>query len=165
MYSFLNKYGQALAFGLGIVVTLIFLAIIFSDPATDTLSTMSDEDKYNSSMFNFGLGTSILMTVLAAAGMLLFGVTQIFGNLKGSLKGIIGLGVVVALLLIAISATTGEPDHPQIQTAIDKFEDAQGTTFTAGNMKFIGGSIITALVMMAASFVVLIVFGVRNFFK
>ena len=166
MYSFLNKYGQALAFGLGVLITIIFVASALGSDAIDTIGPTSEEaDKYNSTLFNFGIGAAIALTILTVAAMTIFGVAQIISNLKSSLKGIIGLGVVILLMVIGYSMAPGEADHPTIVTAIDKFESAQGATLTPGNLKFIGGSIITALVMLAVSFVVLIVFGVRNIFK
>lgn len=165
MYSFLNKYGQALAFGLGVIISIIFLAIIFSDPATATVDMMSPEEKFNTSMFDFGIAISLFLTVAAAAAMVLFGVFQVISSPKASIKGIVGLAVVALLMFVAYTVADGTPDHPQIVTAIDKFESAQSAELTAGNLKFISGSIVTALVMLALSFVVLIVFGVRNFFK
>lgn len=165
MYSFFNKYGQSLAFGLGVAITVIFLAMIFSDPATESLATMTPEEKFETSMFDFGLSVSIGLTVLTVIAMLVFGILQILQAPKASLKGIIGLGVVAILMFIAYSTAAGEPDHPTLVTAVDKFESSQGVDLTPGQLKFIGGSIITALVMLAVSFVVLIVFGVRNFFK
>ena len=165
MYQFLNKYGQSLAFGLGVIITVIFLAIIFSDPSTANLATMTPEEKFETSMFDFGLSISIGLTVLTVLAMVIFGVWQIISAPKASLKGIIGLGVVLVLMFIAYSMAAGEPDHPTIVTAVDKFESSQGVELTSGQLKFIGGSIVTALTMLAVSFVVLIVFGVRNFFK
>lgn len=165
MYSFLNKYGQALAFGLGVLITIIFLAMIFTDPETANVDMMSAEEKFETSMFDFGIAVSLFLTVAAAAAMLLFGIFQVISSPKASIKGIIGLGLVAVLMFIGYTMAAGEADHPQIVTAINKFESAQGAELSAGNLKFIGGSIITALVMLAVSFVVLIVFGVRNFFQ
>lgn len=166
MYSFLNKYGQALAFGLGVVITIIFLGGALGSDAIATISPDSDDvDKYNSTLFNFGIGAAIFLTIVTVAAMLLFGIFQVISSPKSSMKGIIGLAIVAVLMVIGYSMAPGEADHPQIVTAIEKFESAQGATLTPGNLKFIGGSIITALVLLAVSVVVLIVFGVRNFFK
>lgn len=165
MYSFLNKYGQTLAFGLGVAITLLFLIFIFSDSATANLATMTTEEKYETTMFDFGLSVSLALTFLTVLAMIAFGVWQIISAPKASLKGIIGLGIVLVLMFVAYSTAAGEPDHPTLVTAVDKFESSQGVDLTAGQLKFIGGSIMTALVLLAVSFIVLIVFGVRNIFK
>lgn len=166
MYSFLNKYGQALAFGLGVLITVIFLGSALGSDAIETIGPSSEEaDKYNSSLFNFGIAAAIALTVITVAAMLIFGIFQVISSPKSSIKGIIGLGLVAALMAIGYTMAPGEPDHPQIVTAIDKFQSAQGVELSSTNLKFIGGSIITALVMLAVSFIVLIVFGVRNIFK
>ncbi len=166
MYSFLNKHGQTLAFGIGVAVTVIFfLMILGSDELASVSPTMEEQAKYDSSLFNFGLAASIFLTFAAAIAMLFFGIAHIVRNPKGSLKGIIGLGIVAVLMFLGYSTSTGEADHPTIVTAIQKFEDAQKVDLTPGQLKFIGGSIITALVLLAVSLVSLIVFGVRNLFK
>lgn len=162
----MSKYGQALAFGLGVLITVIFLGSALGSEAIATIGPDSEEvEKYNSTLFNFGIGASIALALLTVAAMIIFGVAQIASSPKASIKGIIGLGVVIAVMAIGYSIAPGEADHPQVQTAIDKFESAQDVKMTAGQLKFIGGSIITALAMLAVSFVVLIVFGVRNLFK
>ncbi|MEL6355761.1 MAG: hypothetical protein AAFQ37_02395 [Bacteroidota bacterium] len=166
MYAFMSKYGQALAFGLGVLITIIFLGSAIGSDTIETIGpSVEDTEKYNSTLFNFGIGAAIFLAGLAAAAMLIFGVGQIVSNPKGSLKGIIGLALVAVLMFIGYSTSSGVADHPTIETAINKFQDAQSAELTAGNLKFIGGAIVTALVLMAASFVVLIVFGVRNLFK
>ena len=56
-------------------------------------------------------------------------------------------------MFVAYTMAPAEPDHPTVVTAVDKFESSQGVDLSAGQLKFIGGSIITALVMLAVSFV------------
>lgn len=166
MYSFLNKYGQALAFGLGVLITIIFLGSALGSDAISSIGPSSEDvDKYNSTLFNFGIGAAIFLTIAAFIAAVVFGLFQVISSPKASIKGIIGLGIVALLMIVGYSMAPGEVDHETIQVAKDKFESAQGATLTPGNLKFIGGSIITALVMLAVSFVVLIGFGIRNFLK
>ena len=166
MYSFLNKYGQALAFGLGVLITIIFLGSALGSDVISTIKPESDDvDKYNSTLFNFGIAAAIFLTIAALVIAIVFGLFQVISSPKASIKGIIGLAIVAILMIVGYTMAPGEADHPQIVTAIEKFESAQGATLTEGNLKFIGGSIITALVMLAVSLVVLVVFGIRNFLK
>lgn len=166
MYSFLNKHGQMLAFGLGVLITVIFFGTILSSSELDSVGPqMGAEAAYNTSLFDFGLGVSILLTVLAAAAMVIFGVSQMAGNIKGSMKGLLGLALVAALMFVAYASSPAEADHPTIEKAINTFESSQGTELSVGNLKFIGGAITTALVLLAASFAALIGFGIRSIFQ
>ncbi len=168
MYSFLNKYGQALAFGIGVLITIIFLASIFSaDDTTRELLLANDKtpEAYETSIFNFGIYISIILTGLAFVVAVIFGVVQMASNPKGSLKGIAGLVLLLLILFIAYSTSSGEVSDPEIANAIQKFETSQEAEITAGNLKFISGSIITAVVMIGLAILTLIVFGIRGLFK
>ncbi len=168
MYSFLNKYGQALAFGIGVLITVIFLAAIFSADSS-TLDLLLQNDKtpeaYETSIFDFGIWISLALTVLAFVVAVIFGIAQMASNPKGSLKGIAGLVALVVIMFVAYSMASGEANDPEIVNAINKFETSQEATITSGNLKFISGSIVTALIMMALAFLTLIVFGIRSIFK
>ncbi|WP_136458899.1 hypothetical protein [Neolewinella litorea] len=168
MYSFLNKYGQALAFGIGVLITIIFLASIFSADDT-TLEMLQANDKtaetYETDIFNFGISISVILTALAFIVALIFGVIQMASNPKGSLKGIAGLVGLLLILFIGYSMASGEVTDPEIANAIEKFETSQEADLTPGNLKFISGSILTALVMIGLAILTLIVFGIRGIFK
>jgi len=96
-----------------------------------------------------------------------FGIFQIFSNLKGSLKGLLGFGVLVALYLIAINTADGDLTNlePSIQGAIEKFESSGNGIITSGNLKFIGGSITTVGVLVAVAALSFVVAEIRNLFK
>ncbi|MCP9236258.1 hypothetical protein [Lewinella sp. JB7] len=168
MYSFLNKYGQALAFGIGVLITVIFLAAIFSaDANTRELLLQNDKtpETYETGIFNFGIYISLLLTGLAFVVALIFGVAQMASNPKGSLKGIAGLIGLALILFIGYSMASGEATDPEIVNAINKFETSQEATITSGNLKFISGAILTALIMLGLAFLTLVVFGIRGIFK
>ncbi len=170
MYAFLNKYGQALAFGIGVLVVAIFLISIFSgDPAEMELlnSESAGAEKYNTGVFDFGIGISLVLTALAFIVALIFGVVQFAGDPKGSIKGLIGLAVLAIIVFVGYSSANGDiaAETPEIQRAIEKFTTSQETTFTGGNLKFISGAILAALIMIALSVLSLVVFGIRGIFK
>jgi hypothetical protein len=168
MYTFLNKYGQALAFGIGVLITVIFLASIFSADET-TLEMLQANDKteetYATSIFNFGISISLILVALAFAVAIIFGIIQMASNPKGSLKGIAGLIGLVLILFIGYSMASGEVTDPEIANAIEKFETSQEASISPGNLKFISASIVTALVMLGLAMLTLIVFGIRGIFK
>ena len=168
MYTFLNKYGQALAFGIGVLITIIFLAAIFSaDDTTRELLLANDKspEAYETGIFDFGITISVILIGLAFLVAIVFGVIQMASNPKGSLKGIAGLVVLVIIGFVAYSVASGEANDPEIQNAITKFETSQEATISPGNLKFISASIVTALVMLALSALTLVVFGIRGIFK
>jgi hypothetical protein len=90
---------------------------------------------------------------------------QVFGNLKRSWQGLAGLAALIVIFIIGYNVAAGEPDTEPIRLAVAKFEESQEVDFTSGNLKFVGGAIITALVMIATAFLALVVTGVRSFFR
>lgn len=162
MYNFLVKNGQALAFGLGTLIVVVFFAMVL--PNSSGFMDLPREEQYTTSMFNFGIQMAVVLIVAATAAMLLFGLFQIFSNLKGSIKGLIGFGALLAVFVIAYS-TTSTDVSPAIQESINKFQISQEAEITDGHLKMIGGGITTALVLSAVAFVSFIVFEIINFFK
>lgn len=171
MYAFLNKYGQALAFGIGVLVTVIFLLNILSTPEETMLMLDPDSgagaEKYETTAFDFGLYASIGLSALAFLFALAFGLFQLASNPKGSLKGILGF---VALIVIAgVAYATANDDlnaeAPQIVASIDKFNLDQGADFDGDTLKFVSGSIVTSLALIVLSIAALVVFGIRGIFK
>lgn len=162
MYNFLVKNGQALAFGLGTLIVVVFFAMVL--PNSSGFMDLPREEQYTTSMFNFGIQMAVVLIVAATAAMVLFGLFQIFSNLKGSIKGLIGFGALLAVFVIAYSATSTDVS-PAIQESITKFQVSQESEITEGHLKMIGGGITTALVLSAVAFVSFIVFEIINFFK
>ncbi len=162
MYNFLVKNGQALAFGLGALIVVVFLAMVI--PNSGGFTDLPREEQYATSMFNFGLQMAVVLIAVATIAMVLFGLFQIFSNLKGSVKGLIGFGVLIAVFIIAYSSTSTDVS-PAIQESINKFQISQESEISDGTLKMIGGGITTALVLIAVAFVSFIVFEIVNFFK
>ncbi|MBC6992753.1 hypothetical protein QWY85_15120 [Neolewinella lacunae] len=170
MYAFLNKYGQALAFGIGVLVTLIFLLGIFTAPAAEMEATSLDgspPEKYVTTAFDFGIMISVILTVLAFIVAGIFGAAQFASNPKGALKGLLGLAALVVIALIAYSTVNGDiaQESPEIINSINKFKTDQETDFGSGTLKFVSGSILTSLVLIGLAVLTLVGFGVRSIFK
>lgn len=170
MYAFLNKYGQALAFGIGVLVTLIFLVSIFTMPE-EQMTMLSDEnagaEKYATTAFDFGLYGSIFLTVIAFVVALVFGIGQLASNPKGSVKGLLGLAALLVVVFISYSVANNDisQESAEIQRAIEKFNTDQEANFDGGTLKFVSGSIIASVVLIGLSILSLIVFGIRGIFK
>lgn len=158
MYKTLTKNGQMFAFGLGLLLTLAFLGSIFS--GIDAFNAFGEKDpaRYDTTIFNLGIYAVIALAVLCAAAMLFFGIYQVATDIKGSMKGLIGFGVLLAIFGIAYSTATVETGG--IWDGLYKnFE------VSAGNSKFISGAIATCLAMVGIAVVSFVLSEIRNFFK
>ncbi|MCO6491586.1 MAG: hypothetical protein J5I98_24430 [Phaeodactylibacter sp.] len=161
MYKFLTKNGQALAFGLGVLITVIFLVTVLS--GVGEFTALPEEEQDQTGIFNFGLGGAIALTIIAALALLAFGLFQIASDFKGSMKGIIGFGILLVIFFVSYSMASGEAS-PYIQGAINKFEEA-GAVFTSNNLKFISGGISTAVALVVIAAIAFVFAEVRNLFK
>lgn len=156
MYKFLTKNGQLLAFGLGVLVTILFLVIIFA--GLGEYNMLSKEEQFQSSIFNFGLAASIALTVLAGVAAIAWGLFQMVTNPKGSLKGLIGIAGLVVVFLIFYAMATPETSGPVYKVLLDF-----GVTDTQS--KLISGSLSTALILAIGAAVAFVVSEVINLFK
>lgn len=161
MYKFLTKNGQALAFGLGAVITAIFLLIVVGGVSEFTALPLEEQPKSN--IFNFGLWAALLLTVIAAVALVAFGIIQVAKDVKGSIKGLLGFGLLIIIAIIAYS-TASTNVSPYIQGAIDSFTSS-GNSFSDGNLKFITASISVATVITIIAVVTFVGSEIRNFFK
>jgi len=161
MYKFLTKNGQTLAFGLGVLITVIFLATVLSNVGDFT--AMEEEKQQETTIFNFGLYGAIALTIIAAIAMVVFGLYHVVADFKGSIKGILGFAVLLVVFFVAYS-TASTDVSPYIQGAIENFEKG-GAEFTDQNLKFISGGITTTLVLVAVAALSFVISEVTNLFK
>ena len=158
MYNFLSKHGQMAAFLLGVLLVIIFLAIAIPGASGVSFDTMEDPEIFKTTMFNFGIAASIALTVICAAGLVVFGLIQVLGNLKGSLTGLIGIAVIVILFFVFQGMSSEVADHPTIANAIEKYESSsEGRVISGDNLKLIGAAIRLGVLMIGAAFLALIV--------
>ena len=180
MYSFLSRYGQLIALGLGAFVTIVFFAIIganssvFSDLASQDLPLRqynAELSKY--SMFNFGIVAAGLLILAGAAAALVFGVLGIVTDFKSSKKALIGAGVLLVIFIIAyfVSNSSGDPDS--VLQVIDKmnkgtFDESNNPTIntvTAGRSSYISASMITTAILGFLALISMLAFEIWNLFR
>jgi len=157
MYNFLVKNGQLVAFLLGVVITVIFLISVFS--GIGEFNMLSEEEQDATTIFDFGLIATVVLIIVTAISMLLFGIYQVATNFRSSLKGIIGLLAILVLFFITYSVASGEPTG-----AVAEAADKAGG-LTPGNLKFIGGSITTSLILVGVAAAAFVLSEIRNLFK
>jgi len=156
MYKTLTKNGQLFAFGLGLLLTIAFLGSIFS--GLDTFNGLSKEARYETGIFDLGIYAVTFLTFLCFLAMIGFGLFQVVTNLKGSLKGLIGVAVLLVIFGIAYSTATIE-SGPFWDRLIKEFNVSDGAN------KFITGAIWTCLFMIGVAVVTFVLSEIRNFFK
>ncbi|KGE89432.1 hypothetical protein [Phaeodactylibacter xiamenensis] len=161
MYKFLTKNGQTLAFGLGVLITVIFLISVVSNMGEFT--AMAEEKQMETTIFDFGLYGAMALAVIAAAAMVIFGLAQVVTSFKSSMKGILGFVALLVVFFVSYSMTDTDIS-PYIQGAIDKFEQG-GAEFTEGNLKFISGGISTTIVLVVVAAAAFVVSEITNLFK
>ncbi len=156
MYQFLNKYGQVAAFGLGLLIIVLFFGSVFA--GVDEFNGLGKEAQLQSGIFNLGLWAAMFLTILCAAAIVIFGVYYIAKNPKQSMQGIIQALVLVAIFVVAyVMASPAESGL--MATLAERFE------LTAGQEKFVSGGLTTALVLFGGAAVAFVVSEVRNIFK
>ncbi len=158
MYKFLTKNGQTIAFGAGVLISLIFLISVFG--GLDEFNAYGDKDpaRYATTIFDFGLYAAAFLSVICFLIAVVFAIIHIAGNPKGSIKGIIGVGVLLVVAFILYSTSVHETSGP-VATQLTKFNVTEGAS------KFISGAIKLAGLMMAFTGIAFVVSEVRNFFK
>ncbi len=178
MYNLLSKYGQVIGLGIGLFFTLIFFGMIAANGSTlDEAANMSAREGIaylsETSIFNVGLYAVIILTILSALAMLVFGVMGIARDPKGSMRSLIGLGALAVIFLIAFMIAKGMGDGDGVMAAITKFNGliegenpSDAFSFiTPGKSGFIGGALITTMILGGLSFLGLVVSEVMNLFR
>lgn len=165
IYNLFVNNGTRGAFLLGALIILLSLVLINSglsgagyDVGTDLNQILKSgtEEKFN--FFNFPLGFPIALAGLCIVAALFFGITQLVSNPKGSLKGIIGLAVVLILFFVFYSMASPETTG-KLATLHDRF----GIGDTAS--KIISGGIKTTITLAAGAAILMVIAEIRNMFK
>lgn len=156
MYQLLNKYGQTAAFGLGVLITVIFFLQITA--GIETFEGLGKEEQFQTGIFSTGLYAAIGLTVLCIAAIILFGIYYIATNPKSSIKGILPFLAIVVVFIISY-ATAVPATEGQMAALAERFEltDSQENFITAG--------LTTTGVLFLIATVSFVFFEIRNFFK
>lgn len=165
MYNFLLRKGQAVAFGLGIVVIAIFLISIFTGMGdagysmSDDLNKLTAEQKADISFFNPGLMITVVMTIVAfVLALVVFGVVDLFKYPKAAVKTLIGLAV-IAVVFFALYSMSDVETAGKLGRIHQEFDISEGVS------KFISGGIKTTIGLILIAVLAMIFGGIRNAVK
>ncbi|MDX1940647.1 MAG: hypothetical protein SFU99_08850 [Saprospiraceae bacterium] len=156
MYKFFSKNGQLIGFGLGALVSALFLISWLSGNAA--FQAMAKEDQPNTGIFDAGLIGSFVLFIMALLALVGFGVFQTASNFRNSIKGLIGIAVLVAIFLITYSTSSVESTGV-VADAAKKMGTSDNT------QKLIGGGLITMIILSVVAIGALVLSEIRNFFK
>lgn len=157
MYNFLAKNGQTIAFGLGILLTAVFL--ISALTGIEAFDMLGKEEQYETTIFDAGFWSVIVLTILCFAAAVLFGLGQMVSSPKAAIKGIIGIAALVGIFFIIYSSVDPGADSASVMKEVKKF------SVTDGESKFISGALITTIVLSLVALATFVVFEIINFFK
>jgi hypothetical protein len=159
MYKYLTKNGQLLAFGFGILITVLFYVIASSGlEEFNMLDEKARPGSEEGNIFMFGLYAAVTLLVIAALSMLLFGLFQMVTDWKGALKGVIGIGAIVVIFFIAYTMAEAAPPTSNVE-----LYQRQG--ITEGISKYVSAAITCTGVLAAIAVASFALSEIRNFFK
>ena len=156
MYKFLTKHGTALAFGVGVLISLVGILSILG--GLDDYNMLADDQQGTTTIFDLAIGGGVILTIAAFVIAILFGVYQVVVNPKGAIQSILGLVVIIGMFLIFYATATPE-------TSGGVFDDIQAGKLTADTSNWITGALWTTLIIFGATIFVFIFSEIRNVFK
>ena len=162
MYNFLTKKGQMFAFLLGAISTVIVVGSIVGN-ANKTMLDSPEAAKMapeiaNTGILNTGLNVTVLLFVIAAAAVLIFGAINLLTNIKGSLKFVVGFAVMIIMFFVLKSTAEHEAVGKIVETMAE-FNIDEG--LSKGISAAIKGTIAMAVVAVGS----MIIFEIVNIFK
>ncbi len=157
MYKFLTKNGQTISFLVGLLITVVFLALVFG--GLENFNALGEEEARESNLFNFGINAAVGLIIICAIGMIAFIFINVITNLKGNLKLLIGLVVIFALFFIMFGGATFEAEGTLLGDLL------RDKNISSGQNGFIVGGIWTAVILTLLAFASFIVLEIVNFFK
>ena len=156
MYKMLTKHGQLAAFGLGLLVIIIFLVSVLS--GIDGFNALAKEDQYSSTIFDMGIRLTVILLVVCTIVAILFAIYQMITNPKGAIKGIVALVVLAIAFAVLYSMSVPETTGP-VAESVEEF----GLTETQSKM--VSAGIKSTLILGGLAVAAFVFSEIRNLFK
>jgi hypothetical protein len=163
LYNILLKNGDAIAVGFSALMFILFALSVYlgSQSAGYDLSTLTDmPDKSNVNIFNVGLVTVIVLGFIAII-LTIFGIVwDIIKNFKTGAKSVLGFGaIIVAFLAFYFTSSHDSGGRFEAYWSKDPFY------ITENLSKFISAGLYTLIVLTFVSFLLILFYEVKSFFK
>lgn len=171
MYSFLTKNGQTIAFVSGVVLSLLFIILVMTNPGTadlgaDSFTNMdsAETQKKLVSLTQFDLGLYITYFLLAVAAIATVGfglyhfISLLIDSPKQAMTSVI---IIVGLIVFFIvgKMMSSNIDSRGVMAAANEFG------VTDGQRGLISGAINTTVIVLVLAIAALIISEIRNLFK
>jgi hypothetical protein len=162
LYNYLLKNGDAIAVGFSALMFMLFaLSVYFGSKSGGyDLSTLTDmPDKSNVNIFNVGLYSVIILSIISIL-LAIFGILwDIFKNFKSGSKSIIGFGAIVVAFLAFYFTSSHDTGG--------RFDAYWKPEFgiTEGLSKFISAGLYSLIALTVVSFLLIMFYEVKSFFK
>jgi len=136
-----------LAFGLGVILVLIYLFTAI--PNLDSFNALPEDLRTTSTIFDIGLWLGIIMIAVTALFAIGFGIWQFITNPKGSIKVLGGLAAVVIMFGI-FYATSESETTGALATTISEFKitDTVSKLISAGIKTVFGLSAVSVAIFL-----------------
>lgn len=171
MYSFLTKNGQTLAFVTGVVLSVLFIILVITNPATadlsaDTFSGKTPAETQDALLklkqFDFGLYVTYFLCALTAIATIGFGlyhfISLLIDSPKKAMTSVAIIGGIIVFFLIG-KAVAPSIDSKGVMAAANEFG------VTDNQRGLISGAINTTLIMLVLAVAALVLSEIRNIFK
>jgi len=166
LYNLLNSKGQIGSLVLAVLCIVIVLGSIFNglsgagyEVGTDLVQILKDpESTQTFEFFNPVIAIPVVLLGVAAFFLVLFAVKSVFSDLKGSIKPLAGVILVLVIFMIFKSMSNAD-------LAGKAAEIAGKQNLSADTIKLIGGGIRTTVMMIGLSILAAVVGGILNIFK
>lgn len=159
MYKFLIKNGQSLAFLLGAGISILFGILIFVGIKDRSLPEMTNDALMETTIFNFGIQASIALILIAAfLVFVVFAIAGLVRDFKGSLKVLLGIGIILLIFFIFYSIS-----QPEAAGKIKELVDERGMSDSVS--KFISAGIKTTGTLLGLTVVIWVFSELRNALK
>lgn len=157
MYKLLSKYGLLLAFVIGLIFTLIFLIPVLTG-LPEGFSELGTEEQATTNVFDVGLKATIGLLIATIIILILGSLMSVVKNPKGTIKGIIGIAILLVLVFVLYSTTDDETNR-RVLLAMDEFNVSQNL------VKWISAFIRSAFILSGAALLFMVLGELRNLFK
>jgi len=162
-YNYLVKNGDAVAVGVSGILFLIFALGIYYGTSTGgyTLSELIEKDDLTDvNCFNSGLWMMIIMTILAILLMIVGVFVDLFSNFKSGSKTIIGFGLMaVAFIVLYFTSSHDSGGRYDAYWSNPEFHINESIS------KFISAGLYTVMGLTLVSFMLILFYEVKSFFK
>ena len=156
MYKFLTKHGTGVAFGLGLLVTVIGLISIIS--GMSSYNMLTEEDRVTTGIFDAALFSTFILLIVTVIVALGFGLLQLVSTPRSAIRFLAAVALIVLLGFLFYSLS-------DVETSGKVYEKIRDGELTGGMSKILTGALWTTIALSVIAVLGIVVSEIRNLFK